>query len=85
MKQTAVQWLIEQLKEHGQTIPEHLDVLALEKENSQTKEFVEKVAFNGWYVLHRAYDKYQWLSERSNKNPRVIITTDELLKRYFYE
>lgn len=85
MKQTAVQWLIEQLEERGHIIPDHLETMALQKEEMQTKVFVEKVAYHRWHLLHRAEGNYQWITEGSYKEPRAIIKTEELLKKYFYE
>jgi hypothetical protein len=80
MKQTAVQWLIEQLKQTGCDVPYHLEQVALTKEAIQAKEFLEKVSADSWYIIHKIPNNYEWTVI---KGVKVKKTTDELFKQYF--
>jgi len=78
MKQTAVQWLIEQLEERGHIIPDHLENNALDMEQLQNKNVVEKIGQDRWCVLHRSEGIFQWIIG----GDKTILKTEELIKKY---
>jgi hypothetical protein len=51
MKQTPVEWLIEQLEQRGHIIPEHLEKQAIENETNKFAEF-------GEYCIEKTLIKY---------------------------
>ena len=66
MKQTAVEWLIEQLEERGHIIPDHIEVNSLEMEKQQIADAYESgqnETANGYYIrlgeqfYNKNYDK----------------------------
>jgi len=88
MTQTAVQWMIQELESKGIQIDDATKIIALNKEHDQTKVFLEEISYNRWYALHKIPNRYEWITEGSyceKKYVKVIKTTDQLLKEYFYK